>query len=75
MSHWWGESVKAFISCVLEHARLHELGEDALYWVCAYANNQHELGADLAEDPLDSSSAAARLLALLGPCCVLASRA
>ena len=47
--------MKDFISCVVEHARLRELGEDALYWVCAYANNQHELGADLGTDPRESS--------------------
>ena len=44
-----------FIKCVEEHARVRELGDDATYWICAYANNQHELGADLGTDPRSSS--------------------
>ena len=55
MSHWWGEPVLDFIKCLKEHARVRELGEDATYWVCAYANNQHELGQDIGTDPRDSS--------------------
>ncbi len=27
----------------------------AKYWVCAYANRQHDLGADLGSDPSKSS--------------------
>ena len=37
VSHWWGEPVLDFIKCTQEHARVRELGEDACYWVCAYA--------------------------------------
>ena len=37
ISHWWGEPVLDFIRCTVEHARVRELGEDACYWVCAYA--------------------------------------
>ena len=54
-SHWWGEPVMDFIKCVEEHARVRELGDDATYWICAYANNQNELGADLGTDPRSSS--------------------
>jgi hypothetical protein len=55
VSHWWGEAVLDFIACVEKHAEVRGLGEDAVYWVCAYANNQHELGADLGTDPKKSS--------------------
>ena len=51
----WGEPVCDFIACLERHAELRGLGEDTVYWVCAYANNQHELGADLGDDPRKSS--------------------
>jgi hypothetical protein len=45
----WGEPVTDFISCLLQHARdrYYIAGDDDSwldipYWVCAYANNQHE---------------------------------
>jgi len=55
VSHWWGEPVVCFIACVEEHARLRGLSDAHAYWVCAYANNQHELGKDLGTDPSNSS--------------------
>mgnify|MGYP003320066905 CR=1 FL=1 len=45
VSHWWGEPVLDFIKCTEEHAQVRELGEGACYWVCAYANNQHDLAS------------------------------
>eukprot|EP00428_Durinskia_dybowskii_P018262 CAMPEP_0170209278 /NCGR_PEP_ID=MMETSP0116_2-20130129/4227_1 /TAXON_ID=400756 /ORGANISM="Durinskia baltica, Strain CSIRO CS-38" /LENGTH=514 /DNA_ID=CAMNT_0010459757 /DNA_START=33 /DNA_END=1575 /DNA_ORIENTATION=- len=55
-SHWWGESVLAFIRCCERHAELRKLKPDeAGYWVCGYANRQHDLGADLSIDPSESS--------------------
>ena len=62
VSHWWGEPVLDFIKCTEAHARVRELGEGACYWVCAYANNQHELGKDIGIDPQDSSFYQALLL-------------
>ena len=44
VSHWWGEPVRDFVACIVQHARDHGLGDDACYWVCAYANNQWTLG-------------------------------
>jgi hypothetical protein len=45
----WGEPVEQFIACLLQHARdrYYIAGDDdswldTMYWVCAYANNQHE---------------------------------
>ncbi|CAE8598376.1 unnamed protein product, partial [Polarella glacialis] len=54
-SHWWGEAVLDFIKCCEKHAATHRLGAESAYWVCAYANRQHELGVDLGSDPMQSS--------------------
>jgi hypothetical protein len=64
VSHWWGESVLHFISLCEYHATKHELSaSQAKYWVCAYANRQHDLGADLGTDPATSSFTRAMMLA------------
>jgi len=55
ISHAWSEPVSRFIQCVEEHSRLRHLSETDAWWVCAYANNQHELGEDLAKDPRKTS--------------------
>ena len=36
---------------------------DVPYWICAYANNQHDLGADVTADPSQSSFRKAMALA------------
>merc|ERR1719487_2171218 len=60
VSHWWGEPVLDFIACVEQHAKVRALKpEDAVYWVCAYANNQHKLDSDITADPKDSAFAKA----------------
>ena len=38
---------------------MEQLPQNSAYWVCAYANNQHELGAEIATDPRVSSFAKA----------------
>ncbi len=56
VSHWWGERVLDFIQCCEYHAMMHGLDPSvASYWVCAYANRQHDLGSDLGTDPSKSS--------------------
>ncbi len=56
VSHWWGEKVLDFIKCCEGHAMMHRLDPSvASYWVCAYANRQHDLGSDLGTDPTKSS--------------------
>jgi hypothetical protein len=56
VSHWWGESVLDFILCCEYHAMMYGLeASETSYWVCAYANRQHDLGADLGKDPAKSS--------------------
>ena len=44
-----------FVTCVARHGELRDLQETNAWWVCAYANNQHELGKDLTQDPRASS--------------------
>jgi len=55
VSHWWGEAVSCFVNCIAEHMSLRGLAWCIAYWVCAYANNQHQLGADIAADPQATS--------------------
>eukprot|EP00930_Biecheleria_cincta_P000992 TRINITY_DN102171_c0_g1_i1.p1 TRINITY_DN102171_c0_g1~~TRINITY_DN102171_c0_g1_i1.p1 ORF type:complete len:1056 (-),score=146.04 TRINITY_DN102171_c0_g1_i1:67-3234(-) len=55
ISHWWGECVLHFVDCVVNHQNVRTLSYNVAYWVCAYANNQHELGKDLGRDPMQSS--------------------
>eukprot|EP00978_Attheya_sp_CCMP212_P013376 scaffold33679_cov57-Attheya_sp.AAC.1 len=55
VSHWWGESVFQFVSCIERHAYDRGLGDDATYWVCAYAIAQHgDISDTLGKDPRDS---------------------
>ena len=42
VSHWWGEPVKDFIACLVEHARVRRLGDkEAVYWVSGLARRVH----------------------------------
>ena len=42
VSHWWGEPVKDFIACLVEHARVRRLGDkEAVYWVSGLARRIH----------------------------------
>lgn len=42
VSHAWQEAVCRFVACLHQHAKLRH-AEDAAYWICAHANNQHKL--------------------------------
>ena len=55
VSHWWGEPVKDFIKALKNHAKVRGLASTDAYWVCAYANNQHDLDADIPDDPKQSA--------------------
>ena len=68
VSHWWGNSVLNMINCLEQHAIDRGLVPKktgtkeydftkctAVYWVCAYANNQHSLGGEISADPAQSS--------------------
>lgn len=55
VSHWWGEATADFIRCLGQHLSDRKLPKDSAYWVCAYANNQWDLGGDVSVDPAESS--------------------
>eukprot|EP00931_Biecheleriopsis_adriatica_P101262 TRINITY_DN7643_c0_g1_i1.p1 TRINITY_DN7643_c0_g1~~TRINITY_DN7643_c0_g1_i1.p1 ORF type:complete len:691 (-),score=128.07 TRINITY_DN7643_c0_g1_i1:187-2259(-) len=55
VSHWWGEPVFLFLGCLRQHACLRHLAVECAYWVCAYANNQWELSAEIQQDPSRTS--------------------
>eukprot|EP00439_Symbiodinium_sp_Y106_P067743 s1153_g11.t1 len=55
VSHAWQEPVQDFLSCLRGHATVRQLEVEVAYWVCAYANNQHELGNDLRFNPRETS--------------------
>eukprot|EP00928_Gymnodinium_smaydae_P012191 TRINITY_DN14433_c0_g1_i1.p1 TRINITY_DN14433_c0_g1~~TRINITY_DN14433_c0_g1_i1.p1 ORF type:complete len:1047 (+),score=112.79 TRINITY_DN14433_c0_g1_i1:71-3142(+) len=54
-SHFWGDPIVEFTDCIEEHTKQHNLPHDSAYWICSYANNQHELGSDVSSNPLNSS--------------------
>ena len=43
VSHAWIKPLPDFVACLKQHAKLRELKSTSPYWVCAYANNQHDL--------------------------------
>jgi len=55
-SHWWGEPIFRFLQCLMEHCEVRGLNKiTTSYWVCAFANNQHKLGAEIVTDPTQTS--------------------
>ena len=75
VSHWWGEPVFDFISCLEQHTKDNQSSwmggmmgggtgrTGTNYWVCAYANNQWALGDALTDDPGQTSFHKAMALA------------
>jgi len=63
-SHFWGESVLDFVRCCEEHACCRKMDDGEGFWVCAYANRQHDLGQDLVQNPEETSFRKAMLLAV-----------
>jgi len=53
--HWWGESICDFIACIEAHHKLRGEKMESAYWICAFANSQHDLGIEIADDPEKSS--------------------
>mmetsp|Transcript_122874 Transcript_122874/g.238989 ORF Transcript_122874/g.238989 Transcript_122874/m.238989 type:complete len:877 (+) Transcript_122874:42-2672(+) len=51
ISHWWGCPFMESLSMLKFHAKAHHLPQDANYWMCTFANNQHHL-EDLDEKDL-----------------------
>ncbi|CAL1139170.1 unnamed protein product [Cladocopium goreaui] len=55
VSHAWLEPVCKFVACLKCHASLHQLPDQTAYWVCAYANNQHQLENEICNNPRKTS--------------------
>ncbi|CAE8688080.1 unnamed protein product [Polarella glacialis] len=55
-SHWWGEPIRDFVACIGHHCTVRQLCcRSTFYWVCAYANRQHSLNAEISSDPKQTS--------------------
>mmetsp|Transcript_60762 Transcript_60762/g.144714 ORF Transcript_60762/g.144714 Transcript_60762/m.144714 type:complete len:1223 (+) Transcript_60762:87-3755(+) len=57
VSHWWGEPVHDFVACCSLHTKMRPdvRGNQSGYWICGYANRQHDLQQDMSNDPVSSS--------------------
>eukprot|EP00435_Cladocopium_sp_Y103_P039628 s4551_g10.t1 len=55
VSHAWLEPVCKFVACLKHHASLRQLSDQTAYWVCAYANNQHQLQNEICNNPRKTS--------------------
>mmetsp|Transcript_124364 Transcript_124364/g.277863 ORF Transcript_124364/g.277863 Transcript_124364/m.277863 type:complete len:730 (+) Transcript_124364:105-2294(+) len=55
VSHWWGEPIVHFMQCLQAHMTTRGLSDEVPYWVCAYANRQHQLQSEISSDPKKSS--------------------
>jgi len=64
VSHWWGTPLRQTIALLNFHASTRELPPSATYWICTFANNQHDL-SDLATDLRSTPF----VKALLSPAC------
>ncbi|CAE7571755.1 Igfals [Symbiodinium sp. CCMP2592] len=62
VSHAWVEPVVHFLQCLRRHAQVRALRGNFAYWVCAYANNQHELEEEIPDNPRKTSFYRAMLL-------------
>ncbi|CAE8667697.1 unnamed protein product, partial [Polarella glacialis] len=55
-SHWWGQPIRDFVACIGHHCTVRQpCCRSTLYWVCAYANRQHSLDAEISSDPKQTS--------------------
>jgi len=55
ISHWWGEALKDFLLCARRHTELRGSTEADPFWVCAHANRQHSLAAEVVANPRETS--------------------
>ncbi|CAL1141141.1 unnamed protein product [Cladocopium goreaui] len=74
VSHCWGANFSHFVRSIQCHA-LSKEGPiswfDAAYWICSFANNQWNIGAELGDDPMGSAFARALTSGIKGVAMVL----
>ncbi|CAE8626046.1 unnamed protein product, partial [Polarella glacialis] len=44
VSHWWGTPFRQTVELLGFHASKRHLPKECPYWICTFANNQHDLG-------------------------------
>ncbi|CAL1173608.1 unnamed protein product [Cladocopium goreaui] len=74
VSHSWGTSFPHFVHSIQCHALSKEGPTswiDAAYWICSFANNQWNIGADLGNDPMESAFARTLTAGIKGVAMVL----
>jgi len=66
-SHNWGECFRDFMVSIEAHAKERGVALEDTYWICVYANNQHnvELGLTLQESPFYSALKGSKTTLLL----------
>eukprot|EP00927_Polykrikos_kofoidii_P020759 TRINITY_DN19894_c0_g1_i1.p1 TRINITY_DN19894_c0_g1~~TRINITY_DN19894_c0_g1_i1.p1 ORF type:complete len:695 (+),score=131.89 TRINITY_DN19894_c0_g1_i1:48-2087(+) len=47
VTHWWGEPIVDFTESLRAHVAARRQTPDTPYWICAYANRQHQLQESL----------------------------
>jgi len=54
VSHWWGERTVDTTRMLQWHAKCHGLENSTTYWICTYANNQHDVSGELGGGVMES---------------------
>eukprot|EP00928_Gymnodinium_smaydae_P005668 TRINITY_DN11935_c0_g2_i1.p1 TRINITY_DN11935_c0_g2~~TRINITY_DN11935_c0_g2_i1.p1 ORF type:complete len:593 (+),score=125.73 TRINITY_DN11935_c0_g2_i1:97-1779(+) len=49
-SHWWGTPFKDTLEMLSFHTTVREISDDQCFWICTFANNQHNLEELASED-------------------------
>ncbi|CAL1148547.1 unnamed protein product, partial [Cladocopium goreaui] len=74
VSHSWGTSFPHFVNSIQCHALSKEgptSWVNAAYWICSFANNQWNIGAELGSDPMESAFARTLTAGIKGVAMVL----
>lgn len=50
ISHWWGEMLINVMKCMRKHYSQRGLPSHSAFWICAFANRQHELAVEFGGD-------------------------
>lgn len=68
VSHWWGTAFQETAQMLKFHASRRDFSVDTSYWICTFANNQHdlsELGGSLQETPFVKAILASKCMGTL----------
>lgn len=62
ISHWWGTPFFDSLRMLKFHCKIRDLPHTTFYWMCTFANNQHNLGELASASVLDTPFAKAIML-------------